>query len=180
MSHSNCPISRYVTRWTLFECNVSEHLPHYCHENIFLVQQQTRVTYLFLVFPFPEDPEDPLPATLYGSSSLDPAPTPTWRLSRITPLRPAVKYNTSIKSNHSSYIYLTWWNLWSEHLHGHDIDAENPDGTVKNIRATTEWYHANTLLLQLPVIMDNYKRAAIIKICVQRIIASLQSVIKSS
>lgn len=46
----------------------------------------------------------------------------------------------------------TWWNFCSEHLHGDDIDAENPDGTVQNIRAASEGYHADALALELPAI----------------------------
>ena len=41
-----------------------------CHASLSLS------SHLFLVLPLPEDPEEPLPATLYGSSSLLPAPGP--------------------------------------------------------------------------------------------------------
>ena len=49
--------------------------------NTFLLHKHCSMTpapasHLFLVLPLPELPEDPLPATLYGSSSLLPAPAP--------------------------------------------------------------------------------------------------------
>ena len=55
---------------------------------------------------------------------------------------------------------LTGRELGPEHLHGHHVDAEQPDGAVQDVRAAAEGDHADALPLQLPAMAPLMCRTA--------------------